>query len=235
MTINIHKLQPVLETYFLDEAKSIPTSHWGQALDGIGFLGSDFKRLAGQSTMAGWALTVTCPDDNNLATYLALQYMLDTATQGRWVMVIVHEKGSEPTEAAMWNYLQCAMGWEVGFVGALVAGNVADVDELRVKLEKEFSMFGYGTSPVPPTQSIGGVIGAPVEINGVTIRTGDLIVGDSDGIICIPRDMIEKTAAKCSHTIVDEVNKLQHVREGMGAVDVMGFREMLTGNVEIVE
>ncbi len=235
MTINIHKLQPVLETYFLDQAKSIPTSHWGSAIDGIGFLGTKIKRIVGESTMAGWALTVTCPGDNNLATYLALQYMLDTATQGRWVMVIVHEDGSEPTEAGMWNYLQCTMGWEVGFVGALVAGNVSDVDELKVKLGKEFSLFGYGTSPIPSTQSIGGEIGVPVEINGVTIRTGDLIVGDSDGVVCVPRDLIEKAAAKCSKSILDEVNILQLVREGRGAVDVMDFRDMLSGNVEIVD
>jgi hypothetical protein len=47
--------------------------------------------------------------------------------------------------------------------------------------------------------------------------------------------MIEKAAAKCSQTIVDEVNTLQLVREGKGAVDVMDFREMLSGNVEIVD
>jgi regulator of RNase E activity RraA len=185
--------------------------------------------------MAGWALTVTCPGDNNLATFLALQYMLDTAKQGRWIMVIKHEDGSEETEAAMWNYLQCSLGREVGFVGAVVEGFVTDAEELKEKMEKEFSLFAHGTSPVPPTKSIGGEIGAPVTINGVTIRTGDLIVGDSDGVMCIPRDMLEKAAEKCRHSIVDEVNRIQLVREGKGAVDVTKLRDMLMGNVEIVD
>lgn len=233
MTLMIHKLPEVLETYFLDEAKSVPISHWGRATGGEGFLGPELKRLVGKASMAGWAITVECPGDNNLATYLALQYMLDTAKQGRWVMVITQPEGGEASPAAMWNYLQCAMGWEVGFIGAVVQGHVADIDEIRVKLEKEFSLFAYGTSPIHATRSLEGVIGGPVTINGVTIRTGDLIVGDNDGVMCIPAGRVLKATEGCRKSIVDEVNVIQHVREGRGAVDVLNLREMLKGNVEI--
>jgi len=235
MSITIHKLPPLLETYFVEEASSIPTSAWGNALEGSGFLGPDISHLAGEGIMAGWALTVACPGDNNLATYLALQYMLDIAATGRWVMVVTGQEGAEPAKSALWGYLQSLMGWEVGFVGAVVDGFCRDVDEIRMKMAKEFSIFARSGCPIHPVQDVHGEIGRPVSINGVTIRTGDLILGDSDGVICVPRDQVEMASTLCRQTIIDEVNVVQHVREGMGAVDVLGLREMLTGNVDIVE
>ncbi len=231
--IEIRKLPGVLETYFVEEARSIPSAYWGAATTGTGFLGNRIRRMSGQGIMAGWALTVSCPGDNNLAAFLALQYMRDAATQGHWIMVVTSE--DEPVNAAMWSYMHSALAWEVGFVGAVVAGYVRDIDETRTKLRKEFSLFAYGGSPIPSTRSAEGEIGSPVDVNGVTIRTGDLIVGDEDGVICVPKDQVETAAEKCRHSIIDEVNRLQHVREGRGSVDVMDLRDMLTGNVEIVE
>jgi len=235
MSIKIHQLPEVLETYFLDEARTTPTAYWSCASANVGFLGPGVKRLAGQGIMAGWALTVSVPPDDNLATYVALQYMLDHATAGRWVMVISPWENSNGGDAALWSYMQSAMGWEVGFVGAVVSGHARDIDELKEKLEKEFSVFGYGTSPVKASVTPEGEIGSPVTINGVSIRTGDLIVGDSDGVICVPKDQVVDTAEKCRVGIVEEVNLLQHVREGRGAVDVMGYREILAGKVDIEE
>jgi len=235
MSIKIHPHPELLETYFLDEARTTPTAFWSCASSGVGYLGPGLKRLAGQGIMAGWALTVSVPPGDNLATYVALQYILDHATEGRWVMVVAPWDDDNGKSAALWSYMQCAMGWEVGFVGAVVAGYVRDVDEVKEKLQKEFSVFGYGSSPLKASLTPEGEIGAPVRINEVNIRTGDLIVGDSDGVICVPRDQVVDAADKCRMGIVEEVNLLQHVREGKGAVDVMGYRELLTGKVDIEE
>lgn len=235
MSIKIHPHPELLETYFLDEARTTPTAYWSCASSGVGFLGSGLKRLAGQGIMAGWALTVSVPPGDNLAAYVALQYILDHATTGRWVMVVAPWDDDNGKTAALWSYMQCAMGWEVGFVGAVVAGYVRDIDEVKEKLQKEFSVFGYGGSPVKAALTPEGEIGSPVKINGVSIRTGDLIVGDSDGVICVPKDQVVDAADKCRMGIVEEVNLLQHVREGKGAVDVMGYRDLLAGKVDIEE
>jgi 4-hydroxy-4-methyl-2-oxoglutarate aldolase len=232
MSIKIHPHPELLETYFLDEARTTPTACWTGASSGVGFLGPGIRRMTGHGIMAGWALTVSVPPGDNLATYVALQYMLDHATAGRWVMVVA-PWDEDSGNTSLWSYMQCAMGWEVGFVGAVVAGYVRDIDEVKEKLEKEFSVFAYGGSPLKASLSPEGEIGSPVKINGVNIRTGDLIVGDSDGVICVPKDQIVDTAEKCRMAIVEEVNLLQHVREGMGAVDVMRYRELLTGKVDL--
>ena len=80
-----------------------------------------------------------------------------------------------------------------------------------------------------------GDVGAPVTINNVLIRTGDLVVGDSDGVIVIPRDQVSDNVQKVQAGIVTDANRLQHVRAGMGAVDVLEMRDDLKGNVDLVE
>ncbi len=232
--ITIHKLPEVLETYFLDEGRTTPSPYWGCALKEPGFLGPELVRRVGEGTMAGWALTVSCPQGGNLASFAALQYMLDNATQGRWVMVVVPREAEEPSQAAIWSYMHSAMAWEVGFVGAVVWGWVRDTDEIRLKLGKEFNVFARGGSPVAAMGDPEGEIGAPVVLNGVTVRTGDMIVGDSDGVVCIPKQKVVDSAERCRLDIVEDVNMLQHVREGMGAMDVLGLRDMLKDQIEIV-
>ena len=185
--------------------------------------------------MAGWALTVECPADNNMASYVALQYIRDRATSGRWVIVIAPPSDAKVPEVSTWNYLQSTMGWEVGFVGAVIAGYMRDMDEINEKLKGEFSVFSYGGNPVPSGRESEGRIGFPININGVTIKTGDMIVGDNDGVLVVPMGMVEDSIDMCRRNIVHEVNILQHVREGMGAIDVLELRNELQGKVNLVE
>ena len=235
MPITVHKLPPVLETYFLDTARTMPTAHWIAAGPSVGHLGSGIRRVAGGGIAAGWAMTVNCPAGDGLATYLALQYVRESISSGRWIMVVAPDNDLGNPQASLWSYMHTATAWEVGFVGAVVAGYVRDIDEIGEKLENDFSVFGYGATPLGSTKTPMGTVGAPVVINGVTVRAGDLIVGDSDGVVCVPRDEVSQIANACQEGIVRECNRLAAVREGHGAVDVLELQELLEGNVEWAE
>lgn len=232
MPITVHKLPEVPETYFLDEARTMPTAHFATASPDAGYLGGRIKRLVGSGITAGWALPVKSPAGDAMASYLALELMRERSQHGRWVMVLVPEESGDESEAASWSYMQTAMAWEVGLVGAVVGGNVRDIDESTDKLGKEFGVFAYGTSPVASTMTATGSIGDPVVLNGVTVRAGDLIVGDEDGVICVPRDQVEEAFNACRDEIVNVCNQLAAVREGKGAVDVMNLADKLMGEVE---
>ncbi|HDS30420.1 MAG TPA: RraA family protein [Firmicutes bacterium] len=220
----------MLETYFLDEARTMPTAHWSAAVESVGYLGHAIKRLVGTGVTAGWALTVQCPAGDSLTSYLAIELMKERTQHGRWVMVVVPDEGE--TDAALWSYMQSAMSWEVGIVGAVVNGYVKDIDEIKMKLEKEFGVFGLGGSPMPSMKTAYGTIGAPVVLNSVTIRPGDLILADKDGVIAIPKDIIERAFEVARDQIVHECNQLALVREGKGPVDILGLEELLKGEVE---
>jgi regulator of RNase E activity RraA len=55
-----------------------------------------------------------------------------------------------------------------------------------------FPMYAAGLNPNGPTKAIAGRLNHPISIGGVTVRAGDLVVGDADGVTVVER---EKSAA----------------------------------------
>ena len=70
-----------------------------------------------------------------------------------------------------------------GFSGALVDGAVRDTHELQ---EMGFVAFSRTVSPGYICRKVEAVsAGEPIDVGGVTVRTGDVIFGDNDGVICV--------------------------------------------------
>lgn len=230
MPVTITEIPDVLETYFLDEAKTMPVSYWTMSKTKAGFLGPGFKRYSGKGVMAGWALPILCPTGNDLAVLAAIQFVFKNVSKGRWVPIITSD-GENLSECAMWNYMKSATAWEAGMVGAVINGFAQDIDETLLKLGGEFSVFALGTSPIHPVQAPGGVIGEAIEINGVKICAGDLIVGDIDGVIRIKADDVPDAFHDCRENIVDVCNRLAHVREGKSALDILDISDELKNSI----
>lgn len=94
---------------------------------------------------------------------------------------------SEDTEASLWGGVMTATAITKGIRGAVIAGGIRDTKQI---LEQSFPVFyKYRTS--------NGSLGrcqithyqVPVKIGKVTVRPGDIIFGDIDGVLCIPREI----------------------------------------------
>ncbi len=51
-----------------------------------------------------------------------------------------------------------------------------------------YPVFSAGLNPCGPTKSVAGRVNLPVSVAGASIEPGDLVVGDADGVVVIPRD-----------------------------------------------
>lgn len=70
-------------------------------------------------------------------------------------------------------------------------GTARDVDEIRAL---SYPVWAVGTYPRRSRGTFTfGSIGEPLELGGVTVRTGDIIVGDATGVVCIPAALAERT------------------------------------------
>lgn len=84
------------------------------------------------------------------------------------------------------------MATQTGMDGALVDGSVRDADGI---VEAGVPVFCSGRSPEPFLNRYEAVtLNEPVDIRGVTISGGDLIVADGDGVVVVPRAHFEETA-----------------------------------------
>lgn len=130
----------------------------------------------GKGRLAGTALTVkTRPGDN-----LMIHKAADEAQPGD---VIVVEAGGDLTNALI-GELIVSHARSRGVVGFVIDGATRDLDVLGVDT---FPVFAAGVSHRGPYKDGPGEIGVPISLDGMVIDPGDIIVGDQDGVVAIPR------------------------------------------------
>jgi 4-hydroxy-4-methyl-2-oxoglutarate aldolase len=92
--------------------------------------------------------------------------------------------------AAHWGELMSTAARGRGCRGAVIDGGTRDVPKL---LEMGFPVFARHRSPAASILRwrMSG-FGHPVTIGGVLVRTGDMIIGDADGVVVVPSEIAEE-------------------------------------------
>lgn len=104
-----------------------------------------------------------------------------------------------------------------GVAGFIVNGCVRDVGGI---VELGFPVHAIGTTPeksAPHLRTIG--VNITVEINGVQIRPGDLIVADQTGVVVIPRMYAEKVLEKALEIHSKEAQMINMISKGTSLAD----------------
>jgi 4-hydroxy-4-methyl-2-oxoglutarate aldolase len=115
--------------------------------------------------------------------YTGLLRALDAVPSGSIVVI----PGGRARDAALFGELMATACLARGSAGALCEGNVRDLAAVRAL---GFPLFGCGTVPYDVDGRLEVVgHGAPVEIDGVLVEPGSLVVGDEDGVVVVPPDV----------------------------------------------
>ncbi|WP_110601896.1 RraA family protein [Salinicola lusitanus] len=142
--------------------------------------GSNLRPMHRDGNLAGVALTVrTRPGDN-----LMLHKAIDMAEPGD---VIVCDAGGDTTNALM-GELMLAYAVKKGVAGFVLNGALRDLDGFR---ETNLPTFAAGVTHRGPYKNGPGEINTPINLGGMVIEPGDLIIGDSDGMLAVPYDDAE--------------------------------------------
>lgn len=168
-----------------------------------GALDGRIKALRPRMKLAGTALTVEVRPGDNLMIHAAIAM----AKPGD--VLVIDGKGDQ-TSALMGTIMMTACK-KVGIAGVVIDGACRDSLEID---EMDFPVFCVGTNPNGPTKNIGGRIGHPVSIGGVTVHAGDFIVGDADGVVAVERDKIESLLPHAAKKVKDEAARIAAIKEG---------------------
>lgn len=181
----------------------LSTSLVGDVLDRLqGMHG--LKRYDTGGIMVGRALTVrTRPGDN-----LAITAAIPTAKSGD--ILVVDGSGDESVALAGEILMNFAIRY--GLRGLVVDGAVRDVDDFAN--QSEFGCFARGVSLRGPSKNGPGEVNVPVCVAGQVVQPGDIIIGDSDGVIAVPAQEYDEivSAAIERHTV--EQNLIRAIRSG---------------------
>lgn len=153
--------------------------------------------------LAGAALTVDVRPGDNLMIHAAIAL----AKPGD--VLVIDGKGD--LNAALMGTIMMTACRKLGLAGVVIDGAVRDTLEIQ---EMGFPVFAAGYNPNGPTKNVPGRIGHPVSCGGVTVRPGDLIVADADGVVVIERERVEALLPQARKKVEDESARIAAIQAG---------------------
>jgi 4-hydroxy-4-methyl-2-oxoglutarate aldolase len=138
------------------------------------------------------------PDSPKLTMYQAIR---DTPAGS---VLVIDGKGMDVHFTGD-NQGECAK--RQGLAGMVVYGGARDVAGYRA-MGMPLYCTGSATVDKPPDIQIVGY-NVPIELAGVTVRPGDILIADEDGVVCIPAEALSATLEKLQ--IIFEVEKAMEI------------------------
>jgi 4-hydroxy-4-methyl-2-oxoglutarate aldolase len=199
-----------------DELAQFGTATVHGASERVGIVDCDLVQLLPGSRAAGPARTVRCGQDDNLMVHAAMAEL-----EPGEVLVLTMP---EPRPIALLGELLATQAERRGAVAVLVDAAVRDAEELR---ELGLPVWTRWIRVRSATKQAVGTVGEPVEVGGTTIRTGDVVVLDADGVVVVPHEHVDEVAAACRERIERERVKRGQLEAGALSYELDGLREIV--------
>ncbi|HKP23838.1 MAG TPA: hypothetical protein VJV39_08230 [Dongiaceae bacterium] len=200
----------------------VPTGYAVDAMGGRGTLDYRIKPLSpATSVLVGVALTCQCGPADNLALFAALA----TAQPGD--ILVAATDGF--TATAVTGDLMVGMAKNRGIHGVVTDGLVRDVVGI---LAVGLPVYCAGITANSPVRNGPGSVGLPIVLGGATVASGDLVIGDNDGIVIVPHDQIGMVLKKLPDIRTAEAALEAKVK---GGLEVPDFIKAVLDSDRVVE
>ncbi|MCM0045206.1 MAG: RraA family protein [Burkholderiaceae bacterium] len=192
---------------------SVAVASVSDAVDTIcgkrGFMDSMIKPRINDKRICGPAATVLETATDETLPPQHLLDLIDEAPAGS--VIVVSIEGGEPN-VAIWGGLMTAGAVANGHAGAVLDGGVRDLTEIR--RDYDFPIYAHGTSPATTVGRYRTVASqVPVCVGGVMVHPGDIIVGDVDGVVVVPKDSAEAVLAMARDIDARELEQTKVILE----------------------
>ena len=179
-----------------------------------GYVDADLVQVVPGSRVAGPARTVSCGQDDNLMVHAAM-----AAVQPGEVLVLTMP---EPRPVALVGDLLATQAKVHGAAAILVDASVRDVEELA---ELGLPIWARWVRVRGAAKDVAGTIGEPVVMGGATIRQGDVLVLDADGVAVVESGRVQEVLAASRERAEREVVKRAKLKDGALSYDLDGLRD----------
>jgi 4-hydroxy-4-methyl-2-oxoglutarate aldolase len=200
----------------------VPTGYAVDAMGGRGALDYRIKPLAPMaSPTIGVAMTCHCGPADNLALFAAMA----TARPGD-ILVAATDAF---TATAVTGDLLLGMAKNRGVAGLVTDGLARDLAGI---LGVGLPAYCAGLTPNSPARNGPGTVGLPVVLGGVAIEPGDIVIGDNDGVVIVPRGEVEMILKRLSEVRVAEAALEAKVKAGL---EIPDFVQAILASERVVE
>ncbi|CAN0340576.1 unnamed protein product, partial [Chrysoparadoxa australica] len=152
---------------------------------------------------AGVALTVRSRPGDNLMLHKAI----NMAVPGD---VIVVDAGGDLTNSLM-GEMMLAYAIKQGVVGLVLNGSIRDAGAF---LDINLPTFAAGITHRGPYKDGPGEVNVPISLDGMVIEPGDIVIGDLDGVLAVPRAEAETILKKAEAKLDADTRQMKAIAEG---------------------
>ncbi len=185
----------------VEKFRGIPVANIDDNMNRIFAMDGNIKPY-GRPSLCGTAFTVVAPSGDNLMMHKAI----DMAQPGD-VLVVV---GIGKADRSFCGEIMMQMSKSKGIEGFVIDGSIRDAEGTK---NLDFPVYATGVQPNGPYKNGPGMINVPVACGHQVVRPGDIIVGDADGVICIPVEYAEEALEKGAAQLAAEEKKIANIIE----------------------
>jgi len=203
MGLFIREKPPLIPEDLLIRARKLSSSLISDAMECFGTMDCHIKPVAPTMRVVGTAMTVMIRPGDNLFLHKA------TYLSGKGYVLVADQQGY--SSGAAWGEMMTRAAMAVGVEGLVLDGVVRDLTELR---ELGFPVFAKGAIPNGLNRFGPGEINGAISCAGVSVHPGDLVFGDEDGVVVVPKAEIGVVLMGAEAKAVQEKKRIQDIAQG---------------------
>ncbi len=201
---------------FAKEFLGIPTGNICDCNGLEGAMAAEIMPLHYKMKVAGTAMTVECQPGDNLTIHKAI------AIAEAGSVLVISCKGY--TDRGVFGELFATSCMARGIAGVVIDGACRDKEDL---IDMNFPVFSKGVNPNGTRKEICGAINVPIVCGGIQVNPGDIIVGDSDGVVRIAKENAAEVLEKAKAKKAKETELKPLLAAGKTTVELLGFGKKL--------
>ncbi len=196
----------------------VATVHEAQQRSGL--LRPYMRPIYPDARAAGSAITILCAPGDNLMIHAAVEIC-------RPGDILVVAGLSESTTGQAWGMFGELLATSCvarGIAGLVIDAGVRDIAELT---EMKFPVWAKTISAQGTDKNSAGFVNTPIICAGTEVQPGDVVVGDSDGVVIVKRASAEKVVEAGLARRAKEAATRKRLKSGELGLDIYGLRAKL--------
>jgi 4-hydroxy-4-methyl-2-oxoglutarate aldolase len=187
-----------------------------EAQDRTGLLFPYMRPIYPTARVAGSAITVLCHPGDNMMIHAAIELC-----QPGDVLVVAT---TSPSTCGMFGELMGTSCRVHGIRGLIVDAGIRDVADLTTM---EFPVWAKAISAQGPLKMVPGSVNVDIVCAGVKVSPGDVVIGDVDGVVIVPRAQAAEVARLGQERVEREEKVRARLKAGEYSVNIQGLHAKL--------
>lgn len=111
-----------------------------------------------------------------------------------------------------------------GLAGVVIDGSCRDAEDIK---ELGFPVFARAFNPSGTVKETLAKLNVPVRCGGIEVHPGDIIFGDCDGVVVVPREQEDTVFEKAVQKYEREQKIIKELESGKTTLEIYGFDKLI--------